>query len=433
MDTNVILWVGIAVTFGLFLTASPIFVALGIGSAILCLFAFGLPPSTIADMIVSSISSFTMLALPLFVYMGDIFLEGGSARPLIDVIKSVLGRIPGGMGIATVVIAAFISAICGSSTAGIAMVAMIMIPEMASLKYDRGFAGAIVSASGSMANLIPPSLFFILYGALCELNIATLFAAGLLPGVVCAAVLALVTFIVARRKNYPLPPPMSRKEKGQVFIKAIPALIMPVIVLGSIYGGIATPTEAAAVSVVYSMLLGFFVYRKLNFKTLWKATSRSAITIGAVLVMVAGGVLLGRMFVLAGFPQAVQSFVMKAGLSPLAFLLLAGVVIIILGTFIECVLMLYVSVPLFYATVLALGISPIHFGVVIVLGIMVGQSTPPMAEAIYVAASAGNVPSVDITKNILPFVIGLAITFYIIILFPEISLVVPQAMGMVLP
>ena len=429
----IILWAGIALTLGLFLTGSPIFVALGIGSAVLCLFAFGLPPSTVADMLIQGISSFTMLALPLFVYMGDIFVEGGSARHLIDFIKSWVGRITGGMGIATVVIAAFISAICGSSTAGIAMVAMIMIPEMASLKYDKGFAGAIVASSGSMANLIPPSLFFILYGALCELNIATLFAAGMLPGIVCAGVLAMVTFVVARRKNYPLPPPLSGREKRQIFIRAIPALIMPVIVLGSIYGGIATPTEAAAVAVVYSLFLGFFVYRKLNFKTLWKATSRSAITIGAVLLMVAGGVVLGRMFVIAGFPEAVKSAVMAAGLSPLAFLLLAGVVIIILGTFMECILMLYVCVPLFYSTVLALGISPIHFGVMIVLGIMVGQSTPPMAEAIYVAASAGNVPSVDITRYILPFIIGLAITFYIIIIFPELSLIVPRLMGMILP
>ena len=299
------------------------------------------PPSTIADMLVQGISSFTMLALPLFVFMGDIFVEGGSARPLINVIKSWVGRIPGGMGIATVFIAAFISAICGSSTAGIAMVAMIMIPEMVSLKYDKGFAGAIVASSGSMANLIPPSLFFILYGALAELNIATLFAAGMLPGVITAGVLAMVTYMVARRRAYPLPPPVSGAEKRQIFVKAIPALIMPVIVLGSIYGGIATPTE--------------------------------------------------------------------------------------------CVLMLYVCVPLFYSTVLALGISPIHFGVVIVLGIMVGQSTPPMAEAIYVASSAGNVPSVDITRHILPFIIGLAIAFYVIILFPELSLIVPKLMGMVLP
>lgn len=433
MASGVILWIGIALTLGLFLTASPIFVALGIGSAVLSLWAFGLPPSTVADMLVQGISSFTMLALPLFVYMGDIFVEGGSARPLINVIKSWVGRIPGGMGIATVFIAAFISAICGSSTAGIAMVAMIMIPEMVSLKYDKGFAGAIVASSGSMANLIPPSLFFILYGALAELNIATLFAAGMLPGVITAGVLAMVTYMVARRRAYPLPPPVSGAEKRQIFVKAIPALIMPVIVLGSIYGGIATPTEAAAVACIYSMFLGFVVYRKLNPKTLWRATSRSAITIGAVLLMVAGGIVLGRMFVIAGFPEAVMNAVMAAGLSPLAFLLLAGVVIIILGTFIECVLMLYVCVPLFYSTVLALGISPIHFGVVIVLGIMVGQSTPPMAEAIYVASSAGNVPSVDITRHILPFIIGLAIAFYVIILFPELSLILPRLMGMVLP
>lgn len=427
------LWIGIALALGLFLTGSPIFVALGIGSAVLCLFAFGLPPSTVADMLVQGISSFTMLALPLFVYMGDLFLEGGSARPLINFMKSFLGRIPGGVGIATVVTAAFFSAICGSSTAAIATIGIIMIPEMLSLKYDKGFAGAIVASSGCMGNLIPPSLFFILYGALCELNIATLFAAGMLPGVITAGILAMVTFMVARRRAYPLPPPVPRGEKGRIFVKAIPAIVMPVIVLGSIYGGIATPTEAASVACVYSLFLGFVVYRRLTPKTLWKATSRSAITIGAVLLMVAGGVLLGRMFILAGFPEAVKSFVIAAGLSPLAFLLLAGVVIIILGTFMECVLMLYVCVPLFYTTVLALGISPIHFGVLIVLGIMVGQNTPPMAEAIYVASSAGNVPSVDITRFILPFVIGLTIAFYIIIIFPELSLIVPRLMGMVLP
>jgi len=426
-------WIGIIVTLALFLTGSPIFVALGIGSAILSLLAFGLPASSIADMMVHGIASFTMLALPLFVYMGDLFLEGGAAKPLVNVMKVALGRLPGGVGIATVIAAAFFSAISGSSTAATATIGMMMIPEMRSLKYEGGFAGAIVAASGSLGNLIPPSLFFILYGALCELNIATLFAAGMLPGIFTALILAIVTYLVARRRNYPPPPEMSGKEKGQVFIKAIPALIMPVIVLGSIYGGIATPTEAAAVACVYSLFLGFFVYRGLNLKTFWKSTSRSATTICAVMLMVAGGIVLGRMFVLAGFPEAVKNLVISAGLSPLVFLLLAGVVIILLGTFIECVLMLYVCVPLFYATVIALGISPIHFGVLIVLGIMVGQITPPMAECIYIASSAGNVPSTSIIKAISPFVVGLAVAFYVAILVPEISLIVPRMMGMVLP
>jgi len=425
-----ILWIGVALTLGLFLTGSPIFVALGIGSAILSLFAFGLPPSCIADMFVGGISSFTMLALPLFIYMGDLFLDGGSARHLIDFVRALFGRIPGGMGIATVIAAAFFSAITGSSTAATVTIGLIMIPEMKALKYDHGFAGAIVASSGSLGNLIPPSLFFILYGVLCEQNIATLFAAGMLPGIMTAIILSLVAFVIARRRNYTMPSRLSWAEKRRVFIKAIPALIMPIIVLGSIYGGIATPTEAAAVAVVYSLFLGFFVYRKLTLKTLWAVTSRSTITISAILLMVGGGIVLGRMFILAGFPKAIHSLVMTAGLSPLAFLLLAGVVIIVLGTFMECVLMLYVCVPLFYTSVLGLGISPIHFGVLIVLGIMVGQITPPMAEGIYVSSRIGDIPATDITRHVMPFVIGTAVAFYIAIIFPGISLIVPKLMGM---
>lgn len=430
MGTDVILWAGIALTLGLFLTGSPIFVALGIGTGLLALFAFGAQPDVVADLFISGLGGFTMLALPLFLYMGGIFLEGGSARPLIDFVKSILGRVAGGMGIATVAAAALFSAMCGSSAATIATIGVIMIPEMRNLNYDKGFAGAIVASSGCLGNLIPPSLFFILYGALCELNIATLFAAGMLPGIMAAGILALVTFLVARRKNYPLPPPTTVREKRRLFVKSIPALIMPVIVLGSIYGGIATPTEAAAVACFYSMFLGFFVYRGLTFKTLWKATSQSAVIVSAILLMVASAKVLGIMFILAGFPEAITEFVMEAGLSPLVFLLSAGVVIIIMGTFLESILILYVSVPLFYTTVLALGISPIHFGALLCLGFMVGQNSPPMANAIFVASRIGNIPSEEITKYIGFNLIGLTAAFYLAIIFPEISLTVPRLLGL---
>jgi C4-dicarboxylate transporter DctM subunit len=431
MGNEVILWMGIVVALGLFLTGTPIFVGLGIGSAILSLFAFGLPASNVADMMVSGIASFTMLALPLFVYMGDLFLEGRSAQPMVDTIKLLFSKIRGGVGVATVFAAAFFSAITGSSTAGTATMGMIMIPEMIKLKYDKGFAGAIVASSGTMSNLIPPSLFFILYGVLTEQNIATLFAAGILPGIMTSGVLAGVTYSHAYRKKYPKPPAlMTGREKKHLLKKATPALLMPVIVLGSIYGGFATPTESSAIACVYALILGFFVYRGLRGKSLWAATSRSSMTISAVLLMVAAGMVLGKMFVLAGFPEAVKNFVMSANLTPLTFLLLAGVVIVILGTFIECVLMLYVCVPLFYSSVIHLGISPIHFGVVIVLGIMVGQCTPPVAECIYIAASAGNVPSSEIIRHIWGFVVGLALAFLLVIFFPELSLFVPRLLGL---
>ncbi|HPQ43237.1 MAG TPA: TRAP transporter large permease [Syntrophales bacterium] len=428
-----ILLIGVVITFALFLTGSPIFVALGIGSAFLTQFAFGMPPHTCAHMVVQGISSFTMLALPLFVYMGEIFLEGGAAKALFDVMKVTFGRIPGGLGIATVVAAGFFAAICGSAAASIATIGIIMIPQMLEENYDEGFAGSVVSVSGTLGNIIPPSMFFIIYGALVEQNVATLFAAGMLPGILTVGIMVVCAYIIGKRKGYILSAEISPHERRDIIKRSVPALIMPVIVLGSIYAGIATPTEAASVACVYSLIIGVFFYRGLNWQTFWNATKRAANTIGSVMIMVAGGILLGRMFVLAEFPQKILNLVMTASLSPLAFLLLASIVIIILGTFMECILMLFVCVPLFYASVMALGISPIHFGVVLVVGIMVGQNTPPMAESIFIASAVGNIPAAAITKSILPFVLCIALVFYLTIFFPELSLIIPRSLGLVLP
>lgn len=428
-----LIWTGCIITFALFLSGVPIFVALGLGSALLIHWVFGMPPHTCAHMIVQGISSFTMLALPLFIFMGELFLEGRSAQSLIDFMRLLLGRMSGGLGMATVIAAAFFGAISGSAAAAIATIGLIMIPQMLKEKYDSGFAGSIVAVSGTLDNIIPPGMFFILYGALVDQNVATLFAAGLLPGGVAVIAVLIVTYIIARKRGYSSAVNISSSEKWNVVKKAIPALIMPIIVLGSIYGGFATPTEAAAVSCVYSLIIGVFVYRGINLKSFWNATKRSSMTIGAVMIMVASGILLGRMFVLAKFPQKVLDFVMSASLSPMEFLLLASIVIIILGTFMECILMIFVCVPLFYTSVVALGISPIHFGVILVSGIMVGQNTPPMAESIFIASSVGNIPAMAIIRNIWPFVGCLLLTFYIVIFFPELSLIVPKYLGMIAP
>lgn len=427
-----IIWTGCIITFILFLTGSPIFVALGLGSAIMTHWAFGMPPHTCAHMIVQGISSFTMLALPLFIYMGDIFLTGGSAKSLVDFMRLVFGRMPGGLGVATIIAAGFFGAICGSAAAAIATIGMIMIPQMLEEKYDPGFAGALVSVSGTLANIIPPSMFFIIYGALVEQNVATLFAAGFLPGVISVITVFLCTYIIAKRKGYISSVPMHSGIGWKTTKNAIPALVMPIIVLGSIYAGIATPTEAAAVSCVYSLFIGIFIYRGINLKTLWIATKRSSITICSVMIMVAGGILLGRMFVLAEFPQKILNLVMMASLSPIGFLLLSSIVIIILGTFMECILMIFVCVPLFYTSAVALGISPVHFGVVLVTGIIVGQNTPPMAESIYIASAAGNVPASAIMKYIWPYILTLLINFYIVIFFPQFSLTIPKFLGLIL-
>jgi C4-dicarboxylate transporter DctM subunit len=344
--------------------------------------------------------------------------------------KIVLGRIHGGLGIATVVTAGFFAAISASGSASVATVGMIMVPEMTAAKYPRGFAGAIVASSGTLGNLIPPSLFFIMYGALCEVNIATLFAAGMIPGIIAVVILSAASCLLARKRDYEVAPRTTWKEKRQITKSAIPAVLMPVFVLGSIYTGMATPTEAGAVAVFYTLFLGFFVYRGLKPKMAWQATRGGVLTTGAIMVMVAAGILLARMFVLARFPEAITHFVMQTKMSALTYMLLSGVVILILGTFIETVLMIYICVPLFYPTAVALGVDPVHWGVCLVVGVIAGETTPPMAEAIFIASSASGVPSGEIMKYIMPFAVCLVLLYLIVIIFPEFSLALPRAMGM---
>lgn len=426
----IVLWIGIFVTLILFMVGSPIFAALGIGAAMMSLWAFGLPPATVGQMMVAGANSYTLLAIPLYILMGELFLRGGCAKYLVSFMKVVLGRIHGGLGIATVVTAGFFAAISASGSASVATVGMIMVPEMTAAKYPRGFAGAIVASSGTLGNLIPPSLFFIMYGALCEVNIATLFAAGMIPGIIAVVILSAASCLLARKRDYEVAPRTTWKEKRQITKSAIPAVLMPVFVLGSIYTGMATPTEAGAVAVFYTLFLGFFVYRGLKPKMAWQATRGGVLTTGAIMVMVAAGILLARMFVLARFPEAITHFVMQTKMSALTYMLLSGVVILILGTFIETVLMIYICVPLFYPTAVALGVDPVHWGVCLVAGVIAGETTPPMAEAIFIASSASGVPSGEIMKYIMPFAVCLVLLYLIVIIFPEFSLALPRAMGM---
>jgi len=421
-----IVWIGVCLTVVLFLLGVPIFAALGIGTVILSLLAFDLPPANVAEMLVTGANSYSLLALPLYILMGELFIQGGCAKALIRFMNLLVGRISGGLGIASVVTAGFFSAISASGSASVAMVAMIMVPEMKKSGYPPGLAGACVASSGTLGNLIPPSLFMIMYGAMCELNVATLFAAGMIPGIIAVIVISATVFLICRKVSYALYPKISWQEKWAITKQAFPAILMPIFVLGSIYAGMATPTEAGAVAVFYSLFLGFFVYRGLNLKTAWGATRRGLLTTGAIMIMVAAGIVIARMFVLAGFPQAINDFVMQTNMGKLTYLFASGVCIIILGTFIETVLMIYICIPLFYPTAMSLGVDPIHFGVFLVVGVIVGQTTPPMAESIFITSSVTNVPSGEMIKYIFPFVICLSVLFVIVILFPELSTALPK-------
>ena len=422
--------VGIIITLVFFFMGSPIFVAMGIGSAILSLLAFGISPGAIASFFIESINSFTMLAIPLFIFMGDLFLKSGSSKHLLTFIRVYFGNIKAGMGIATVVASAFFGAISGSSVACIAAIGSIMAPVMFSQNYNRGTTAGLIACSGAIGNLIPPSIFMILYGALLELNVATLFAAGLIPGLITGGLLCVTITLLMRKKEVSPLPPEAKKAKRRIFINALPTLIMPIIVLGGIYGGVFTPTEAAAVGTVYTIIVGFLIYRELNLKKLWKSLTDSLVIISSIFLLGAGAILIGRMFVLAGVPQAMSEFVVRANLSAASFLVLACGMMLVMGVFIEVLIILLVFVPIVYPSVLMLGINPIYFGIIVVISLLIGQATPPVATNLYASSLICNVPPQETARGITPFTLTLIVSLVITVAFPGLSLWLPRILGL---
>lgn len=423
------LTIGLILVAILFALGSPVFVAFALGAIVIAIFGFGLTTEMIATLCFESVKSYTFLALPLFILMGDIFLRAGGAKPLIDLFSALFGRVRGSLGVGLVTGCGFFSALCGSANATIAAMGTMVVPSMLEMKYDRGITGGVLAAAGSLGNLIPPSVFFILYGALVEQNIATLFMAGLVPGIITTGLLAITFLFVAYRKGFP------KAGGGGISMKivwrATPAIVMPVIVLGGIYSGIFTPTEAAAVACVYSLLLGFVIYRQLNFRKLWEGTISSLRLICNIWLIVMGASLLSKMFGMAGWPQAVAALATEAGITPMLFLLLAAVVMVFLGIFVEAISMMYLVVPLFFPAAMAFGVSPIHFGVLVVLSMMVGQCTPPMASSIYVSAIVTKIPAYEIARGITPFTLAIIVALVVAIFLPELSLWLPKLMGMV--
>lgn len=422
--------IGLIVIFILFAIGSPIAMALAISAAIMSLWAHGFPLPSIAQFMVTSIDSYILLAVPLFVYMGYMLLDGGSARPLTDLMRATLGHLPGGAGVATIAACAIFAALTGVTLSVFATIGIIMIPVMLSMKYDRGVACSVMCAAGPLGDMIPPSVVLILYGSLESLNISTLFAGGVIPGIMIALMLSFTIYIIAKRRHYPSPPSVSWKERKRLFIKAIPVLLAPGIVLGGIYGGVFTPTEAAGVGCIYSILIGFVVYRGLNLKTFWRGTGAAMRMIGEIGLLVVGGIFFGRMIVLTGLPETICSWVTTAQVSPIFFLFLVLLIDMILGTFLEVMCVLYIVIPVFFPALMTLGISPVQFGVIVVLGWLIGGSTPPMAESIYVMSKVGNTPMREIVREIWPFLITAILAGVILVLFPQICTFLPELMGL---
>ncbi len=416
------LTIGILIIIFLLLIGSPIFIFMAAGASFLALFYMGVPLNTIPQVMFASIDSFELMSIPFFLLCGILMTAGGPSRRLVDFFDSLIGHFPGGLGIVTVLSCMFFASISGSSPATAIAVGSVMVPSMEKLGYDKEFSMGLACASGTLGILIPPSIPMIMYASITEQSIPRVFLAGFLPGIILGGILIATAVTISVRRGYGGHVRKTWPERWKAFKIAMPALGMPLFILGGIYSGIFTPTEAAAVSCIYAYLISRFVYRELKWGKFVGAMKEAAQATAMIFLIVCGAILLGRVLTFAQIPQKFAGIVTAMNLSPYLFLLGVNIIYLIMGCLIETVTIIYVTVPIFYPVLLLLGIDPIHFAIILIVNIELALITPPVGLNLYVMSGACKEPFERVVRGVVPFIVTMIIGLLIITYWPGVSL-----------
>ena len=380
------------------------------------------------------ITSPVILAAPLFIFAGSVMGESGIAKNLFDFVNVLVGRIKGGLGVVSTVTCAIIGAISGSGFTGVAAIGPFLIPRMAGEGYPRGYATALVTCSSILGLLIPPSVIMIIYGWVTETSILACFLATVGPGLLIVLAFSIINLIAARKMRLVLEPPIALKERGKLFMTrgwhAIPALLMPVIILGGIYGGVFTPTEAAAVAAVYSIPVGFLIYRGLTPKNFYRTVLGATSSVGAIMVMIFVCLLLAQAFVMLRVPQALVAFMFSITTNKYLLLLFINLFLFFIGLIMNDASGMIIGAPLLLPLVIKIGISPVHFAAIMGTNLAMGGVTPPYASILYLGMRVGNVQFLDILKPTIKFLVfGYVPVVFVTTYWPELSLWLPRLLG----
>ncbi|KQL56021.1 MULTISPECIES: TRAP transporter large permease [Bacillaceae] len=405
----------------LFFIGVPVAIALGLSTSLAMLLAGDITLLTLAQRAFVSLDSFPLLAIPLFILAGVIMEYGGISQRLINLANSLTGHLVGGLAIVTVVTTMFFAAISGSSVAATAALGAILIPAMINRGYEKEFAGGVQAVSGTLGIIMPPSIPLILYGTAVGASIGDLFIAGMVPGILIGIALIVTVVIIAKKRNYPKEEKKSGKEIGEAFVKAIPALIMPVIILGGIYSGIFTATEAAGVAVAYAFIVGVFVYRAINFTKLKTILSQASITTATIMLILATAGLFSWLLTIENVPQQVASFITSISENPWVFLGIVMVLLLLVGMFMETNASIIILAPILVPVASQLGIDPVHFGIVMIVTLAIGMVTPPMGLNLFVVSKIGKLRLDKLTYSLIPFYIAILIVLVIIAFIPTIT------------
>jgi C4-dicarboxylate transporter, DctM subunit len=413
----------------LLLTGTPISIALGMTVlTFLVLFAsFSMATvDVLSQRLFTGLESFAIMAVPFFILAGVFLTEGGIASRIIRFAQALVGSLPGGLAMATVLACAFFATISGSSPATVVAIGSIMLPAMLKNGYPKRFAVGVISTSGSLGILIPPSIVLIIYAVSTSESAGRMFLAGMVPGAMLAGLLMLITYITARVKKFPTMPRASAREIWTTFREAFWGLLLVVIVLGGIYGGFFTPTEAAAVSAVYAFVAAVWIYGGLKLRQVPKVLLSAANTSAMLLYIITNAILFSFLLTSEQIPQSLAEWVVSRDLSPWMFLLLLNIALLIAGQFMEPTGIILILAPLVLPIALALGIDPVHLGIVMTINLEIGMISPPVGLNLFVASHMARMGMTQVAIAAAPWALALIGFLLLITYVPQISLWLPN-------
>ncbi|WP_070120896.1 TRAP transporter large permease [Bacillus marinisedimentorum] len=411
-------------SFALFLLLSvPIGISLGLATLVTIYYSGSLPIEFLMKELVTSVDSFPLMAVPFFILAGEIMGKGGISERLFNFANSLVGNKTGGFAIATIITCMFFAAISGSGPATVAAIGGIMIPAMVRNGYDKKFATVTVAAAGSIGVIIPPSIPMVIYGVVGSTSIGDMFIGGIIPGILVGLAMMVWAYLYSKKKGFKgLDEPTSLKKIGQSFWAAKWALLIPVIILGGIYGGFFTPTEAAVIAVVYGLFAGLVLYKELTIRDLPKVFADSALTTATVLIIVGTATAFGRFLTIEQIPNKVATAMMSISDNSIVIILLITLLLLFVGMFMDTLAAIIILTPILLPIGIQLGYDPIHFGIIMVVNLAIGFITPPLGVNLFVASGISGLSIETLSKSIVPYFVAMVFTLLLITFIPQLTM-----------
>ena len=423
-------WIIFALLFGLMLTGMPISISLGLTVLTYLFTMTTVPIESVALKLFTGIEKFEIMAIPFFILAGNFLTHGGVARRMIAFASSMVGHWAGGLGLAGVMACALFAAVSGSSPATVVAIGSIILPAMVKQGFPPRFGAGVITTSGALGILIPPSIVMVMYAVATNTSVGALFIAGIVPGLVLATFLGATTWWIARKNNFPRQPKATWPQRWRAFRESAWGLLLVIVVIGGIYTGVFTPTEAAAMSAVYAFFVAVFVYKDMTIAKVPKILLDSANMSAMLLYIITNAVMFSFLMTSEQIPQVMAAWMLDKGLGPIAFLLVVNVLLLLAGNVMEPSSIVLIMAPIMFPIAMKLGIDPVHFGIIMVVNMEVGMCHPPVGLNLYVASGIAKMGITELTIAVWPWLLTMLVFLVAVTYWPDMSIWLPKALGM---